>query len=225
MNNSCRKWAAVAVLAMFAVVMAQPAWTAAERHLLSGSPSVPAINDTITNLAAIVDNGGIKWTAESTGVFTCGGYSEILIYMRVIPAGGDTTNLARFALAFKAISGDTNRVYSDSMAGVFTPLRIASAVAAPDSVAGTYTSYLPPAGTGSGAFQGEWVEVFAPWVGRGTLKSNQSYGFTTRVIPLSSVAGATWGAGRGQIRVRCIGYNNASVTQKAKVQLWVEGIN
>lgn len=221
--NKSRKWAALLALGALASVLVIPAW-AANRNNLAGSWSVPAINDTIYNQGASPDNSvGARFAAESTGVFTCEGYSTLLIYMRVIPPGGaDTTSTATFAVLFKAIDADTARaVQPDSMAGAFEFARIAANAATTDSFPGQYTTDVVLPGTGAGGiFPGEWKEVFAPWQGRSPAsgKSNQFFGRTTRCIPIAIKAN------HGQVRVRLMRYINASPTLKPKVQVWVEGV-
>lgn len=221
MHNSWKARVAALLLLAFAAVYVTPAFAAGSRKLLAGSPYAPAINDTITNAGAIafIGGSGIKWSAESTGVFNCDDMNEILIYMRVIPIGGDTTSVARFAMSFKSFARDSGRVMPDSMMGVFAPLHSALGVG-PDSLG---LAGAAPAGTGVGTFPGEWIETFNPTDGRG-IKSNQNYGFTTRVIPLSSIAGNWWKGGMGQVRIRLIGFANSTLASKPKVQLWVEGI-
>jgi len=214
-----RNWAAALVLVALAPALAG----AQSFKLLAGTRAAPAINDTVTSFNAIaaVEQGQgapIAFTAESTAVFNVGAYKNIVMFLRVIPVGGDTTTVATVAIMPKCVVWDGLTAWPDSLAAY---------PAAPPVAAGFGQSY-PPAGSGLGVWPGEIVKTIDPWQGRAvatTGKSNRYFGQSTIAIDLSDEAAHTrQSCGFMQVRVRMLSYNT-TVTKKAKIQAWVMGFN
>lgn len=188
--------------------------------------SMYCIADTITNAAAInpVQNpGGTAFTAESTLAITTAPWEQIFLAIKVLPTPGDTSNMVRIAVLVKALLSDTSTTNSDSTTFVYQ-----RAIATTDSMAPGQD--FGPAQTGAtvGVTYGERIINIDPWRGRG-FKYNNYY------APEGASIFAVFARGNIgewhypppfiQVRLRCIGFNNADATKKPFVYAWLIGVN
>lgn len=198
----------------------------APRTTLGNIPpeSLYCISDTITNCAAFSvqsNAGGARFCAESTAVFSCSGYEQVFLAVKVLPVGGDTTNNVRLALMVSAVLTDTL-----TAAGSDTTSFAASAIAALDSVG------VPPANPGYtstsvGLVSGERIITIDPWRGRAGKTAEEFYA-TGQIVPVWQRASN--GTRQDlppnlQLRLRCIGFDNGTLSKKAKVTAWLIGVN
>jgi hypothetical protein len=167
------------------------------------------INDTIT-VACPLDTGdpavgaaGYAFTAESTAIVDVGDFPNIGMFLRVIPAGGDTSTRIRLAVQVRAhldFTGDSSSTFPwvlwNGQANATNP----------DTVRNTFTTYNPPAGEGCGVWAGEFVvSMQDPVRGRGTMRSNEFFGAPNGLyIPLTSRTGPRFTAPYMSIRVRVL---------------------
>lgn len=177
-----------------------------------------AINDTITPMCPL-DTGdpaigvaGLAFTAESTAIFNVGDYPNVGLFLRVIPAGGDTTTAIRLAIGVRAhtdLTGDSSSTFP-------WHVWVAAATAAiPDSTNNKFSTSGPPAGEGCGVWGGEFLCTLGdPTRGRGNMKTNQFFGAPNGIyIPLISRTGVKFSAPYMSIRIRVLsGANKPKVT-------------
>ena len=141
-----------------------------------------AVDDTLGSGTALGSSTSarLQWTAESTTVAAAYPYKRFAVAIRIIPIGGDTTNVFKLAVQVRkhtaavADSANTFGWYS-WVAG--------NTAAVADSIGHNYSgTFSSGAGQQLGPWPSERVFTFQPWRGRGDLKSAQTFGWPNGVM-------------------------------------------
>jgi hypothetical protein len=212
-----------------ALLLALSGVAAAQTTVLSkfvGTITSPAINDTITAQDALTaaQQGSpafMRFTAESTVVFTMSNFTKAVFYgLLTPPSVSDSTSKVRLAIALKCwpVATDSTKAVPDSLSSAITPVA---------GSAGFTQAAEPPPGSGPGLWPGEILVTVDPWRGLSAAAaqgapSNRFFGIRGFQVDFAREYGVTeCHCTRAQARVRVLNYISTDVTKKIRLRGWV----